>query len=924
MAPSVKLHFFAANDVNGDLLHEITDEDDYFKSLKLKVERDGLGGAELLLARTVGFSPFADGTFRAESFVRLIIPAYSSTTYYPWGFFLNKRQQVVVHADEKGGEEFKLGGPGPKQYLARHALGIGTQTSQAPTVDLENGVWRWNEHATVGRILNKILDEDAALNNPSLPDLTWTFDNIDDSDSVNWIDDDIAGPGEFEVPIGTDFLKVLWDLDDFVQLTSWVDLGTVATPKFELNIIQGLGDDNTGSAFGAGVCLLKEGVNVADDAVTVEGASLRQASHVLVEGKDGVWVQAVRTGYSPGDYTKREKISFTRTSNEAWLEAVGKRWLDRQDNGEKEITIEIVPGQSDSTGLYFPAPNRVLWLSNLISVETAADGTSQTALDLDPSDAQLVTGFELDTHQAADDSDSTALARSWDVKVKLNVERSGNVQKTPDQRSTASSSGCNCHGPGRPLIQTNLSWRVFEHASQASGEINPEPADWKEPGYDDSVAPWVDPIIFAHANQDTVKIAHPDHQDALRRHEFFLRKEFHVEADQLTGLDADYWLYVDDGVQVFVNGVSVITVGTPFTAAGGIYTGTIARSNFVEGLNCIGIYLWNQGAGSDGGNPPGGSVAGFKVNVLAGVDSDDPEHVHHASEIPIADLAGNYDSDNVEGALAEAAAGGGGGAPTNADYLVGTANGSLSAEIVVGTTPGGELGGTWASPTVDATHSGSAHHAESHQSRHNEAGADELKLDDLGIPDDNTDLDATTSRHGLLPKLGGGTDNFLRADGSWQEPPGTGAATPNFAGVKVYHSTTQTALNNTDTRLAMDSEVFDTNAYHDTATNNSRITIPSGKGGYYVFGCQVTWDSNGTGSRTVRIKKNNGATLLRGVSSIRPAGASQIMEVHGIEFLSVGDYLEISVFQSSGGTRTLGDAATTENQNSFWAYLIGL
>lgn len=43
----------------------------------------------------------------------------------------------------------------------------------------------------------------------------------------------------------------------------------------------------------------------------------------------------------------------------------------------------------------------------------------------------------------------------------------------------------------------------------------------------------------------------------------------------------------------------------------------------------------------------------------------------------------------------------GGGAPTDADYLVGTANGSLSAEIVVGTTPGGELGNTWASPTID-------------------------------------------------------------------------------------------------------------------------------------------------------------------------------------------------------------------------------
>jgi hypothetical protein len=54
---------------------------------------------------------------------------------------------------------------------------------------------------------------------------------------------------------------------------------------------------------------------------------------------------------------------------------------------------------------------------------------------------------------------------------------------------------------------------------------------------------------------------------------------------------------------------------------------------------------------------------------------------------------------------------GGGGAPTTVNYLVGTADAGLSAEIVVGTAPGGELGGTWASPTVDASHSGSTHAA---------------------------------------------------------------------------------------------------------------------------------------------------------------------------------------------------------------------
>jgi hypothetical protein len=124
------------------------------------------------------------------------------------------------------------------------------------------------------------------------------------------------------------------------------------------------------------------------------------------------------------------------------------------------------------------------------------------------------------------------------------------------------------------------------------------------------------------------------------------------------------------------------------------------------------------------------------------------------------------------------ASGGGGGAPTTADYLVGTAQGGLSAEIVVGTTPNGELGGTWGAITVDATHSGSAHHTESHQSRHNNAGADALKLDDLAAPDDNTDLNASTSAHGLLKKLPGGTTTFLRGDGTFTAPGGGSGGGP--------------------------------------------------------------------------------------------------------------------------------------------------
>lgn len=57
--------------------------------------------------------------------------------------------------------------------------------------------------------------------------------------------------------------------------------------------------------------------------------------------------------------------------------------------------------------------------------------------------------------------------------------------------------------------------------------------------------------------------------------------------------------------------------------------------------------------------------------------------------------------DNAGNTATECTIPSGGGAPTDVDYLVGTASGGLSAEIVVGATPGGELGGTWASPTID-------------------------------------------------------------------------------------------------------------------------------------------------------------------------------------------------------------------------------
>lgn len=55
-----------------------------------------------------------------------------------------------------------------------------------------------------------------------------------------------------------------------------------------------------------------------------------------------------------------------------------------------------------------------------------------------------------------------------------------------------------------------------------------------------------------------------------------------------------------------------------------------------------------------------------------------------------------------------------------------------------------------------------------------DAAATTIKLDDLATPDDNTDLNASSTRHGLLPKLSNVLTEFLTGQGTWAVPAGAG------------------------------------------------------------------------------------------------------------------------------------------------------
>ena len=80
------------------------------------------------------------------------------------------------------------------------------------------------------------------------------------------------------------------------------------------------------------------------------------------------------------------------------------------------------------------------------------------------------------------------------------------------------------------------------------------------------------------------------------------------------------------------------------------------------------------------------------------------------------------------------------------DFLTATSHAELSAEIVVGTTPGGELGGSWGTPTVDDTHAGSNHHGV-YMSLTNKSGGS-VAAGDVVISDGSNDGAFTTTTTG--------------------------------------------------------------------------------------------------------------------------------------------------------------------------------
>lgn len=149
-------------------------------------------------------------------------------------------------------------------------------------------------------------------------------------------------------------------------------------------------------------------------------------------------------------------------------------------------------------------------------------------------------------------------------------------------------------------------------------------------------------------------------------------------------------------------------------------------------------------------------------------------------------------------------------------------------------------------------------------------------------------------------------------------PFGSGSS---FHGCQAYSNTTQGFGATTETPITFGQEDFDTDAIHDTGSNTSRFTIPSGLDGVWMFTGFLHY--NVTSGDIYAFFKLNNTTRLQREDGQNYGTASLDLNVTTYADLSAGDYVELIGYHSQAGTQTVGSASIASQQSVVTAIFLG-
>jgi hypothetical protein len=145
---------------------------------------------------------------------------------------------------------------------------------------------------------------------------------------------------------------------------------------------------------------------------------------------------------------------------------------------------------------------------------------------------------------------------------------------------------------------------------------------------------------------------------------------------------------------------------------------------------------------------------------------------------------------------------------------------------------------------------------------------------------------------------------------------------------RVWNSTNQGSIvTSTPTPINFDSEAFDSDGFHSTSSNTSRMTVPTGLDGFYIItGCIVYNVTSVTGYRAAKIVLNGtagvGTDLAEGRLDNPSAGVNPRVLVTTTYRLVATDYVELVAFHTLGSNE--GSQGGDINQNQLSLIFIGV
>jgi len=124
----------------------------------------------------------------------------------------------------------------------------------------------------------------------------------------------------------------------------------------------------------------------------------------------------------------------------------------------------------------------------------------------------------------------------------------------------------------------------------------------------------------------------------------------------------------------------------------------------------------------------------------------------------------------------------------------------------------------------------------------------------------------------------------------------------NLPGCRVYSSSNVSISNGgSGSVITFNSERHDPFDMHSTSSNTSRVTVP--QAGVYLITGNIRTASNSTGVRELSIRLNGSTTIaFNGLKANATDGDLSIMQVTTTYKLAANDYVELHLWQNSGGS----------------------